>query len=328
MTKVELYALSKSTTLESNKSHDDMLRDVTGVKRGDTLGVSEEPGTWRAVPADLHEAWEERVAIILADGHLRPADAARLAWEGICIKLSVDSLRKYCGFVVVCQTVAQDWRGGASFSRRLDSQTYGGGTGTGEQTAPGELGLKHALHPPRSQRLARPPALQHTPLSGLLHPQCRPHRWTERIIAPHEAPATVERPDGRVGFGGLAGGAMERALPSLQEKGHWPAARIHRPSCGRLPSCGGPRGEKRGHAHRARCAWEGGEPCCCAVCVARRLLSGTMGSGTPDATSRQTPRSWAPQQRGGSRRWPAAVGSKEASASGCPGPAAGRKRGV
>ena len=139
----------------------------------------------------------------------------RRAVCGICIKLSVDSLRKYCGFVVVCQTVAQDWRGGASFSRRLDSQTYGGGTGTGEQTAPGELGLQHALHPPRSQRLARPPALQHTPLSGLLHPPCRPHRWTERRIAPHEAPATVERPAGRVGFGGLAGGAMERALPSL-----------------------------------------------------------------------------------------------------------------
>jgi hypothetical protein len=83
MTKVGLYAIGQSTTLESNKSHDDMLRDVTGVKRGDTVGVSEEPGTWRAVPADLHEAWEERVAIMLADGHLRPADAARLAWEGL-----------------------------------------------------------------------------------------------------------------------------------------------------------------------------------------------------------------------------------------------------
>ena len=28
-------------------------------------------------------AWEERVAIMVADGHLRPADAARLAWEGL-----------------------------------------------------------------------------------------------------------------------------------------------------------------------------------------------------------------------------------------------------
>jgi hypothetical protein len=41
------------------------------------------PGARLAVPADLHEAWEERVAIMLADGHLRPADAARLAWEGL-----------------------------------------------------------------------------------------------------------------------------------------------------------------------------------------------------------------------------------------------------
>ena len=42
-----------------------------------------EPGARLAVPADLHEAWEERVAIMLADGHVHPADAARLAWEGL-----------------------------------------------------------------------------------------------------------------------------------------------------------------------------------------------------------------------------------------------------
>jgi hypothetical protein len=42
-----------------------------------------EPGAWCAVPADLHEAWAERVAIMLADGHLVPEDAARLAWEGL-----------------------------------------------------------------------------------------------------------------------------------------------------------------------------------------------------------------------------------------------------
>jgi hypothetical protein len=42
-----------------------------------------EPGARRAVPADLHEAWEERVAIMLADGHLLPEDAVRLAWEGL-----------------------------------------------------------------------------------------------------------------------------------------------------------------------------------------------------------------------------------------------------
>ena len=44
---------------------------------------AEAPGARLAVPGDLHEAWEERVAIMVADGHLRPADAARLAWEGL-----------------------------------------------------------------------------------------------------------------------------------------------------------------------------------------------------------------------------------------------------
>jgi hypothetical protein len=42
-----------------------------------------EPGARCAVPADLHEAWAERVVIMLADGHLVPAEAARLAWEGL-----------------------------------------------------------------------------------------------------------------------------------------------------------------------------------------------------------------------------------------------------
>jgi Toprim-like len=44
---------------------------------------AEEPGARLAVPVGLHEVWEERVAIMLADGHLLPADAARLAWEGL-----------------------------------------------------------------------------------------------------------------------------------------------------------------------------------------------------------------------------------------------------
>jgi hypothetical protein len=40
-------------------------------------------GARLAVPDALHEAWAERVAIMLADGHLLPADAERLAWEGL-----------------------------------------------------------------------------------------------------------------------------------------------------------------------------------------------------------------------------------------------------
>ena len=44
---------------------------------------AEETGARLAVPEYLHEDWEERVAIMLADGHLLPADAARLACEGL-----------------------------------------------------------------------------------------------------------------------------------------------------------------------------------------------------------------------------------------------------
>jgi hypothetical protein len=64
-------------------------KDVNEAWVAGTLAVdtwctpAEETGARLAVSADLHEAWEERVAIMRADGHLRPADAARLAWEGL-----------------------------------------------------------------------------------------------------------------------------------------------------------------------------------------------------------------------------------------------------
>jgi hypothetical protein len=40
-------------------------------------------GETRAVSAGLREVWAERVAIMTVDGHLPPADAERLAWEGV-----------------------------------------------------------------------------------------------------------------------------------------------------------------------------------------------------------------------------------------------------
>jgi hypothetical protein len=40
-------------------------------------------GVMSAVPAVLVKVWEERIAIMLADSHLLPADAERLAWEGL-----------------------------------------------------------------------------------------------------------------------------------------------------------------------------------------------------------------------------------------------------
>ncbi|MGE3538637.1 MAG: hypothetical protein AB7N91_14565 [Candidatus Tectimicrobiota bacterium] len=35
------------------------------------------------MPAELCEAWAERVAMMMADGGMPPTDAERLAWEGL-----------------------------------------------------------------------------------------------------------------------------------------------------------------------------------------------------------------------------------------------------
>jgi hypothetical protein len=64
-------------------------KDVNEAWVAGTLAVgawftpAEAPGAGLAVPGDLYEAWEERVAIMLADGRLVPEDAQRLAWEGL-----------------------------------------------------------------------------------------------------------------------------------------------------------------------------------------------------------------------------------------------------
>jgi hypothetical protein len=38
----------------------------------------------RESPQDLQELWEERTALMVYDGQLQPAEAARLAWAGLC----------------------------------------------------------------------------------------------------------------------------------------------------------------------------------------------------------------------------------------------------
>ena len=43
-----------------------------------TAGIGEAAAPERS--EDLQELWQERVAIIAADGHVPPAEAARLAW--------------------------------------------------------------------------------------------------------------------------------------------------------------------------------------------------------------------------------------------------------
>jgi hypothetical protein len=47
---------------------------------GAALGGATAP----ALSEDLHELWQERAAIIAADGHVPPAEAARRAWACLC----------------------------------------------------------------------------------------------------------------------------------------------------------------------------------------------------------------------------------------------------
>ena len=98
------------------------------------------------------------------------------------MKLSVDSLRKCDGFDVFWQAFSTYVRRGASFSRRLDSQAFCGGTGTWQKAAPLERGLNDGLHPPLGSRLEMPPEFQQAQFPFVLHPQRRPHLRAERII--------------------------------------------------------------------------------------------------------------------------------------------------
>jgi len=50
---------------------------------GDWPASEGEGATRLQVPADLQETWDERVAIMVADGGLRHAEAECLAWAGL-----------------------------------------------------------------------------------------------------------------------------------------------------------------------------------------------------------------------------------------------------
>jgi hypothetical protein len=50
---------------------------------GAGLAAATVRGEALTVPETLREVWAERVAIMVADGGIPPADAERLAWEGL-----------------------------------------------------------------------------------------------------------------------------------------------------------------------------------------------------------------------------------------------------
>ena len=112
--------------------------------------------------------------------------------NGIRIKLSVDRPHEVDGFALVSQTLPQYLRCGTSFTRRLDDQTFGGGTDRLEKAAQLELGLKNGLHPPLGERLEMPYEFQHAQLAWFLLPERRPYLRAEHIIEEHEEHATIQ----------------------------------------------------------------------------------------------------------------------------------------
>ena len=108
------------------------------------------------------------------------------------MKLSIDSLRKRGGCVLLTQTFLQDLRRCLSFSRRLGCQPCGGGTDTGEHTTQAKLGLEDGLHPTGCKGLEMSHQFQETQLTLVMHPELRPYLWTERIREENEEHAPIQ----------------------------------------------------------------------------------------------------------------------------------------
>ena len=77
-------------------------------------------------------------------------------WQGIGMKLGMNSFCKGNRFVLCPQILSQDLRCCASFAQGLSHQAFGGGTGAREKAAQDKLRLKDRLHPPLGQGLEMP----------------------------------------------------------------------------------------------------------------------------------------------------------------------------
>jgi hypothetical protein len=157
------------------------------------------------------------------------------------MKLSVDRLPEYDRLALVLPALAQSLRGRASWARRLDDPTVGGGTNRLEPAAQHALGLTPGLPPPLGDRLALPHALQSAPRALWLLPSCQPDLWAQRLREAPQAHATLPRTAGGVCWGRLHGGSRAIALPRLHPQCYWPAQRRDREdrsgTSSRAPGC-------------------------------------------------------------------------------------------
>src|SRR2546426_11123297 len=70
----------------------------------------------------------------------------------------------------------------SSFSRRLDHQPFGGGTGVGAKVVQFDLRPKDGLHPPVGEGLEMPDEFQHAEFTSFPHPESRTQLRTKGIM--------------------------------------------------------------------------------------------------------------------------------------------------
>ena len=108
------------------------------------------------------------------------------------MKLSIDSLRKRDGFVLLVQALTQYLCCGWPFARRFGCQPFGGGTDTCEHTTQDELGLEDGLHPTGGKGLEMAHEFEETQLTLFLHPELSTQLWTEGIREENKEHATIQ----------------------------------------------------------------------------------------------------------------------------------------
>jgi hypothetical protein len=133
-------------------------------------------------------------------------------------------------------------RGGASWARRRDDQTCGGGAPRWAPAASHARGRKPGWHPPRGERLAMPHEWQDAPLARWRLPAGQPSLRAQRLLEAQPEHATRQLTAGGGFLARRPGGALVSALPRLPQPCDWPAPRIDHEDRGGRPNRLGPRG--------------------------------------------------------------------------------------
>jgi hypothetical protein len=136
-------------------------------------------------PLDVSDDRWATVLEVLSD------DRRWRAFEGICMKLSIDGFRTCGGFFVSTQICSQYLRGCPSDAQGLSHQPFSGVTRVGEKAAPCEFRWNERLHPTRCQGLEMAHEFEPAQLALFRAPEVSTPLWAERICEHHEKHTTI-----------------------------------------------------------------------------------------------------------------------------------------